>query len=189
MTTGRINQVTTFRPAFAAIDYSRATEPLAFVMWSSSSLLQYIKDPSQPKGAFLRMRVQASLNPQMASPHFPFSHVSGEIPWFREWEQGSPTFNEDYQRPVTPKKAHTDAADPRVVSCIRSDHRQAIHLLQHRSSMSHKDSLRLSKSKARATKAPPTNQPRPIPYWVRLPAWQDSLTRREITQPTIKEAY
>ena len=54
--------------------------------------------------------------------------------------KGSPTYDEDCGRPTTP-------ADPRVASCIRFDLRQAIHLLQHRSSMSHKDSMRLQRRK------------------------------------------
>jgi hypothetical protein len=61
----------------------------------------------------------------------------------------SPTYDGDYQRPVRPERhTHVDMADPRVASCIRFDHRQAVHLLQHCSSMSHKGSLRLSKAKS-----------------------------------------
>jgi hypothetical protein len=90
------------------------------------------------------------LNQQMASPHFPFSHVPSEIPFslFRETKR-SPTYDEDYRRPMMPKRhAHVDMADPQVASCIRFDHRQAIHLLQHCLSLSHKDSIRLQRQGA-----------------------------------------
>src|SRR5580692_290456 len=77
MTTGRINQVTTFRSAFAAIIYSRVTSTrfhdVEFIIFS-------YQDPSQLRDTFLLPRVQASLNQRVASPHFPFSHVSSEIP-------------------------------------------------------------------------------------------------------------
>jgi hypothetical protein len=42
-----------------------------------------------------------------------------------------------------------------VASCIRFDHRQAIHLLQHRLSMSHKDSIRLQRQKQNTPRASP----------------------------------
>jgi len=126
MTTGRINQVTTFRSAFAAIIYSRVTSTrfhdVEFIIFS-------YQDPSQLRDTFLLPRVQASLNQRVASPHFPFSHVSSEIPsssvrtkvTHLQW--GLPTTGDVW-------KTHTDVADPLVASCIRHDHRQAIHLLQ-----------------------------------------------------------
>jgi|SRR5882757_2247485 hypothetical protein len=113
-------------------------------------------------------------NPQMASPHFPFSHVPSEISFSPSWEtKGSPTYDEDYRRPTT------DVAEPRVASCIRFDHRRAIHLLQHRSSTSHKDGIRLQRQ----------NTPRTGPHRVGFPAWQDSSTRFETTRSSIEEAY
>src|SRR6202789_2379246 len=57
------------------------------------------------------------------------------------------------------KGMHIDMADPQVASCIRFDHRQAIHLLQHCSSMSHKDSLRLQRQKETEKKKTPRTNP------------------------------
>ena len=133
MTTGRINQVTTFRSAFAAIIYSRVTSTR---FRDAEFIITFrVKDPSQLDGRDQECRTS---NPQMASPHFPFSHVPSEISFSPSWEtKGSPTYDEDYRRPTT------DMAEPRVASCIRFDHRQATHLLRRRSSMSHKDSMRL----------------------------------------------
>ena len=45
----------------------------------------------------------------------------------------------------TTNRPTTDVAEPRVASCIRFDHRQATHLLLHRSSASHKDGMRLQR--------------------------------------------
>jgi len=74
-------------------------------------------------------------------------------------------------------------ADPPVVSCIRFDHRQAIHLLQHRSITSHKDGSRLQRW------AKPTSfhnhQARPL--WISLPTKRDSLTQHKTGQPTIRK--
>ena len=92
-----------------------------------------------PQGGYKRHQ-----NPQMASPCFPFSHVSSKIPSSRG-ETKVTALDEDYQRPVTPERRATDMADPLVVSCIRIDHRQAIHLLHHRSIASHKDGSRLQR--------------------------------------------
>jgi len=50
-------------------------------MWSFYPLSY--QDPPQLEDAFPCNKVQASSNPQMASPHFPFSHISSEIPLFR----------------------------------------------------------------------------------------------------------
>jgi hypothetical protein len=77
MTTGRINQVTTFRSAFADIT-TRVRQALTFTMWSSSTL-SVCQDPPQLNGPLFPKGVGAS-NPQMASPRFPFSHVPSEIP-------------------------------------------------------------------------------------------------------------
>jgi hypothetical protein len=86
----------------------------------------------------------------MASSRFPFSHVPGEIPFSLFWEtKRSPTYDEDYRRPMMPKRhAHVDMVEPQEASCIRFDHRQAIHLLQHCLSLSHKDSIRLQRQGA-----------------------------------------
>ena len=91
----------------------------------------------------------------MASPHFPFSHIPSEISFspLRETKGHPPTMRTtDVRRCL--KGTHTDMADPQVASCIRFDHRQAIHLLQHRSSTSHKDGSRLQ----RQTKEKPSGR-------------------------------
>jgi hypothetical protein len=116
----------------------------AFTTWSSSTFVH-----SGPTAACRRLPsprggVQATSNPQMASPCFPFSHVLSKIPLSRG-ETKVTALGEDYQRPATPERHATDVADPLVVSCIRIDHRQAIHLLQHRSIASHKDGSRLQR--------------------------------------------
>jgi len=89
-------------------------------------------------------------NPQMASPHFPFSHVPGEIPFSLFWETKGhpPTMRTTNVRRCLKGTHVVDMADPQVASCIRFDHRQAIHLLQHRLSLSHKDSIRLQRQNA-----------------------------------------
>jgi len=88
MTTGRINQVTTFRSAFTGVIYSRAS----IARFRNSEFIHpTVKDPFVAQGRL----VQAHLNSQMVSPHFSFSHVSGEITLSSGQE--SPTFREDYQ--------------------------------------------------------------------------------------------
>jgi hypothetical protein len=152
MTTGRINQVTTFQSAFAAIVYSRVTSTRfrdaefiitfhVFKIHCSST------DDVRPR--VLLPDLRRTSNPQMASPHFPFSHIPSEISFFPVGgNKRSPTYDGDYRRPTSPKRrTHIDVADPRVASCIRFVHRQAIHLLQHRSSTSQKDGTRLHKGK------------------------------------------
>jgi hypothetical protein len=97
-----------------------------------------------------------TLNPQMASPRFPFSHIPSELPFFPVVrKEGSPTYGGDYRRPTTPKgRATWTWRIPKWLSCIGFDHRQAIHLLQHRSSMSHKDSSRLQRQKSSPRASP-----------------------------------
>src|ERR1700684_2288992 len=103
MTTGRINQVTTFRSAFTAIVYSRATSArfrdVEFIIplsMSRSTAAQ--RTPFPPSGSTKHRRtrrwhhlISHSRTSQVRSP-FPVR------------EQRSPTFNEDYRRPVTPKR-------------------------------------------------------------------------------------
>jgi hypothetical protein len=144
MTTGRINQVTTFRSAFAATTYSRVTEHS--LSWCGVRRLFFVSRPIVAQRTPSPHGVQASSNPQMASPHFPFSHVSSEIPLFHVRTKVTQPFNEDYQRPATPKRHAQTWRIPKWLSCIRSDHQQAIHLLQHRSSTSQKRWLKASKA-------------------------------------------
>ncbi len=116
----------------------------------------------------------------MTSPHFPFSHVPGEISFFPVAENKGhpPTMGTTDVRQHL-KGTYVDVADPRVASCIRFDHRQAIHLLQHRLSLSQKDSIRLQRQKHALGQSPSS----------RLPTWQDSSTRHKTTQSSIREAY
>ena len=89
MTTGRINQVTTFRPAFAAIIYLRVTKHT--LSWCGVRHLFTCWRSIAAQGCFPPdERVQATLNPQMASPRFPFSHVSSEIPLSHKSDKGHP---------------------------------------------------------------------------------------------------
>src|SRR5882724_9523037 len=104
-------------------------------MWSSSSLF-CVRDPPQLNKRHISSPPQAngweylaSLNPQMASPHFPFSHVPSEIPFFR---METKVTHLQWRLPTS----CTDMADPQVASCFRFDHRQAIHLLRHCSRIS-----------------------------------------------------
>lgn len=73
-----------------------------------------------------------------------------------------------------------------MAGCIRFDHRQAIHPPSTSLKCnSHKERL----SHQRRARHPCPQPPRANPLRVRLPTWQDSLTRRETTRSTIKEAY
>ena len=90
MTTGRINQVTTFRSAFAAIIYLCVTSTHfpwcgvrhLFMCWEIHRSSRVLSSRWE--------RVQATLNPQMASPRFPSSHVSSKIPLSHEKDKGHP---------------------------------------------------------------------------------------------------
>src|SRR5882672_10130764 len=78
MTTGRINQVTTFPIRFRGC-HLLACDPIAHFR-DSEFIRPTSKTHRSSRTPSPRNEVQASLNPQMASPHFPLSHVSGEIP-------------------------------------------------------------------------------------------------------------
>jgi hypothetical protein len=95
MTTGRINQVTTFRPAFAVIVHSRAPKGSL----SRCGVHQHFRsEPIAAQGHLPPKQGVGYNHPQtneMASPHFPFSHVLSKIPLSRK-KQRSPTFDEDY---------------------------------------------------------------------------------------------
>src|SRR6266436_6142923 len=73
----------------------------------------------------------AVLNPQMASPHFPFSHIPGEIPLSLSMgSKGHPPSMGTTDVRWCLKDLHPDTVDPQVASCIRFDHRQANHIAQ-----------------------------------------------------------
>jgi len=107
MTTGRINQVTTFRPAFAAIVYSRVIEHSLSRCGVRHSLMVFSsRSIAAQDGLFLSVRVTHPLEPTNGITSFPIlAHLKWDplVPWK---EQRSPTFNGDYQRPMTPKR-HT----------------------------------------------------------------------------------
>jgi hypothetical protein len=128
MTTGRINQVTTFRSAFAVIIYLHVTSTHFHDEEFVISLC--VGDPLQLKGAFLPDKRESTghLEPTNGITLYPIlAHLKWDplVPWKG---QRSPTFDGDYQQSMTPKR-HTDRADPQMATCIWSDHRQAIHLL------------------------------------------------------------
>jgi hypothetical protein len=131
MTTGRINQVTTFHPC-------RAREPLqnvrvitaeaAFAV--GSSLFELIYDLTaantsvQPEGVLASKSQQLNrLVPRshILQTHFSLSQAATEIMAFRE----------NYQQPVTSLGCRTVAADSQVVKCDRFSYQQVIHIIQH----------------------------------------------------------
>jgi len=182
MTTGRINQVTTFQSAFAAIIYSRVTNTrFRDVEFIFHPLWLKIHRSSMDRGQEYYYVTSSNIEPAnditsfpiLARPKwdllFPVTENKGHPPTMR---------TTDVRRHL--KGACVDVADPRVASCIRFDHRQAIHLLQHRSSLSQKDSSRLQQRQKRTLGQSPSS---------RLPTWQDSSTRHKTTQSSIKEAY
>ena len=128
MTTGRINQVTTFRSAFAAIIYLCVTSTHFYDVEFVISLCvgrsiaaqgcfppdeREYKPPWTHKWHHLVSHPHTS---QVRSP-CPMKRTKVTHLWW-----GLPTINDTW-------KAHIDVVDPQVATCIRSDHRQAIHLL------------------------------------------------------------
>ena len=82
----------------------------------------------KPLEAFLPKEYKPSTRPDGKTPCIPFSHISGRFaPSFRE-TRVTP-FGEDYQWPAQLKRCTAATADLQVDSCIRFDHRQAIHTL------------------------------------------------------------
>jgi|ERR1700761_387852 len=97
MTTGRINQVTTFQKPLSWPSLTRGVPGGTLRFHDVEFINFYIVDPPQLADAFLPTRgVQATSNPQMASPCFPFSHVSSKIPLSRG-ETKVTALDEDYQ--------------------------------------------------------------------------------------------
>ena len=134
MTTGRINQVTTFQSAFAATIYSRVTSTR--FRGAEFIITFHVWDPSQLNGLWPRViTLHGLIERQTRKWHHLISHshtFQARSPLSCRRKQRSPTYDGDYRRPMTPER-RTDMADLRVASCIRFDHRQATHLLQHRS--------------------------------------------------------
>jgi len=143
MTTGRINQVTTFRSAFAAIAYSRATSAhfrdVEFIIPFCVEIHRSSIGDTFPQG------VLGLIEPANGITSFPILARPKWDPPFPNGNKGHPPSMRTTNVRWHLKGACTDMADPQVASCIRCDHRQAIHLLQHCPSMPHKDSLRLQR--------------------------------------------
>src|ERR1700679_619806 len=103
MTTGRINQVTTFRSAFAAIMYSRAPSAhfrdVEFIVHFSMSRSTAAQQTPFPLGEYLGI-----IEPANGITLISHSRTFKVRSPFPVREQRSPTFNEDYQRPATPKR-------------------------------------------------------------------------------------
>jgi hypothetical protein len=123
----------------------------------------------------------------MASSRFPFSHVPSEISFFPFWE--TKVTHLRWRLPTsddTRKASHADMADPRVASCIRFDHRQAIHLLLLCSSTSQKDGLKASKATRRLGPVPFEQafpRSRSLPLDMRSPGHPSRRPTREASEP------
>src|SRR5260370_38596678 len=103
MTTGRINQVTTFRFRFRG-HRLLACDKHSLSRCGVHHLTFRVQDPSQLERSGPRVPTS---NPQMASPPFPFSPVPREISFTPSREtNGSPTYNDDYLRPTTNVTEH-----------------------------------------------------------------------------------
>jgi hypothetical protein len=161
MTTGRINQVTTFRSAFAAIIYSCAWQARTlswcgvhhlFICWRSIAAQGCLppnereyKPPWTHKWHHL---VSHSHTSQARSP-CPIKRTKvTRLRW------GLPTINDTW-------KAYIDAADPQVATASGLTIGKQSTSFRHCSSLSHKDSLRLQRW-SQATKAPTTTKASPL---------------------------
>jgi len=150
-------------------------------MWSSLSLF-YVYDPLQLNRSNVRPDVLPDLvehwthkwhhlisHPRMSQVRSPFPRCGKQ--------KGDPTYDEDYRCPMK------DMADPQVASCIRvwpsASNPPPTTLLKHVTQG------QLKASKAKQKKVEPSDQSPSS----RLPTWQDSSTRSETTQSSIKEAY
>src|SRR6266478_3570205 len=101
-------------------------------MQSSLSLFMSRSNAAQQSLFLGQEYYLAVLNPQMASPHFPFLHIPGEIPVsLSMWITAHPPGMGSTDVRWCLKDLLPDTVDPQVASCIRFDHRQATHVLQH----------------------------------------------------------
>ena len=129
MTTGRINQVTTFRPRFSRPSYTPACHKVAFAftMWSSSTFpIQIHRDlrmPFPPRGT------RPSLRLTDGPPCPVLTCFKQDPPLSNKGTRVTP-FNEDYHQ-MTGKCPKDLTQSWRILKCfcicIRTDHRQAIH--------------------------------------------------------------
>ena len=127
MTTGRINQVTTFRSAFAAVVYSRAT------IRSLSRLgvhLSHCQRPIVAQGCLCTSLLEST----SVITSFP---ILARLSWDPLVQgQGSPTFFEDYQWPVTPERHTQSRRIPEWLTASGLTIGKESTLLHHRSSAS-----------------------------------------------------
>ena len=136
MTTGRINQVTTFLNHFCGRRLLAACQGHSPLSRRGVHQLLFIVDPPQladtfPPGGYKRPQTRRWRH-LVSRSHT--SRARSPCPVER---QRSPPLMRTTKRPATPERHATDVADPLVVSCIRIDHRQVIHLLLHRSNSHH----------------------------------------------------
>jgi len=169
MTTGRINQVTTFRPAFAAIVYSRVIEHSLSRCGVRHSLMVFSsRSIAAQDGLFLSVRVTHPLEPTNGITSFPIlAHLKWDplVPWK---EQRSPTFNGDYQRPMTPKR-HTRRRGGSPSGLKLHQVWPSASNPPPSTSLKHVAQGQLEASKASRAKGPQNHQGR-SPFQVRLPA-------------------
>jgi hypothetical protein len=123
MTTGRINQVTTFQSAFAAIVYSRVTSTrfrdAEFIITFLCVLKIHCSstDDMGPRARSLTTWASSNVEPANGIASFPILAHPKRAPLFPVvGNKGSPTYGGDYRRPMTPeRRANVDVADPQVV--------------------------------------------------------------------------
>src|SRR6266403_541040 len=100
---------------------------------------------------------------------FRSAHIPGEIPLSLSMgSKGHPPSMGTTDVRWCLKDLHPDTVDPQVASCIRFDHRQAIHVLQHRSSKVTQGQLKALKA-MRGNKA--SSHTKAGPIRVGLPTW------------------
>jgi hypothetical protein len=121
MTTGRINQVTTFR--FVGVGIPKDTLPrLEFINKVIDRFFQDLTD--DPTYGFFRL-----------STYYTSGSV-GQIPLYPDLTSLRDASPRPFERRSHPSKGttsdHTTTADPHVVHSVRFGHRQAIHIPLHR---------------------------------------------------------
>ena len=123
MTTGRINQVTTFllhaqkAPPGASAQYNTHQRTHTKVLSLAGVRYKAISSPSlnirsQYTSTF-RLSVLAKNIPVTQTPCIPISHVSSQLSLSITTKIA--TFGEDYQQPMSPERHHTVTAYPRVI--------------------------------------------------------------------------
>ena len=148
MTTGRINQVTTFRmcmqPAEAYCVAQRHRTRTAVLSLAGVRHKENINAPTEyirsQYTITFRRSVLSERAPATQTPCIPISHVPSQLSVFGMRTQIT-TFDEDYQQPAPTERRRTVTADPRVVICIRLGYQQLIHTPQQYKHTSQKDSV------------------------------------------------